>query len=145
MVNILPLLQGVIPPAGGDILRASARHILHQNLMLYRFPCIQTSVNPQLYLAGFGHILGALEDHYLKYDESLSVPAALMESCEFRGQHANEAVPDFTARRVVPPCGHDRQVFPPCLPLLVVCNTPTEVRSIVGVHPVFVDLLLDKA
>ena len=40
-----PVLRGVLPPAGGEILCASVHRILRQHLKLSPFPGIQTSFN----------------------------------------------------------------------------------------------------
>ena len=133
MVNPFPVLQGIFSSDGVEILHASMRRILRQHPMLPRFPCIQPSVDPPPYLAGFFHVPGALEDPHLKNNEPLYIPAALPDSCEFRGQSVNKTAPDSPTWRVVPLCGHDGQIFPPYLPVLVVCNAPTEVRFIVVV------------
>ena len=60
---------------------------------------------------------------------------AVPDSCEFRGQRMNKAAPDSSTWCIVSPHGNERQDFPPDLPLLVVLDAPTEVRSIVGFHP----------
>ena len=109
--------------------------------MIPRLPCIQSLVDPRPYLVGFGHVPSALEYHYLKENEFIRVPTTLPDSCEFCGQRVNEAAPNSPAQRVVSPRWHDRQAFPSCLPLPVVYNSPTEVCSIVGFHPVYADLL----
>ena len=39
--------------------------------------------------------MGALEDHRLEDDETLCVPAALPDSCEFCGQRLYKAAPNL--------------------------------------------------
>ena len=102
------MLQGIIPPAGGEILCACARRILNQNLVLPRLPCIQPLVYLSPDLAQFFDMPGVLESYCLKDDEPLRVPAVLPYSCEFRGQRVDEVVPEYPAQHVIPPCGHDR-------------------------------------
>ena len=84
---------------------------------------------------------GALEGHRLEDDEPLRVPAALPDSRKFRGQRLDKAAPDPPARLVVPPSGHHCERSPSGLLFLVGLDLPTEVRSIVGVHQVSLDLL----
>ena len=81
-----------------------------------------------------------MEGHRMEDDEPLCIPAALPDSCEFCGQSLDEAAPDSPAWRVIPPCEHDCQGFPAGLPRLVILDPPTEVLSIVGVHPLPVNL-----
>ena len=83
----------------------------------------------------------ALEDHRLKDDEPLHVPASLPDSCEFFGQRMNKVASDPPARRVIPPCGHARQGFTTGMPILAVLYSPTEVCSTIGVHSFSIDLL----
>ena len=86
-------------------------------------------------------MLGALEDHHLEGDESLSVPAAMPNSCEFRGQRAPESPPHSPTQRILAPRGHDCQRPPPHLPHDVVVYSPIQVLSIIGFHTVSVHRL----
>ena len=108
--------------------------------MLPRFPCVQPPVNPYLDLAQLGDVPGALQGHHLKDNEPLPVTVALPDSCYFRGQRVEKSAPESPARRVIPPRGHDLQGFPTGMSRLVVLDPPTEVRSIVGLHPVSINL-----
>ena len=74
-------------------------------------------------------------------NKPLRVPAALPDSREFRSQRLDEAAPDPPARRVVPPSGHHLHRLSSGLSFMVSLDPPTEVRSIVGVHQVSLDLL----
>ena len=80
-------------------------------------------------------MLDALEGHQLEEDASLCIPAELPDYCEFCGQHLDESSPESLARRILPPRRHNHQGCPEFLPLLIVLDPPTEVRSIVGVNP----------
>ena len=73
MEDLLPVLRGVLSPAGAEILRASARCILRRYPKLPRLPGIEAEVNVPPERSGAGHVLGELEDHCLKYDEPLRV------------------------------------------------------------------------
>ena len=98
--------------------------------MLPNFPCTHLSVDMLPYLAGFGDVPDALEDHCLKYYEPLRIPAALLEYYKLCGQKSDKVTPTSTYRHVIPPCGHDLQGSPEGLPRLVIFDPPTEVRSI---------------
>ena len=58
VVYLCPVIQGILPPAGGEILRASARCILHQHLVLPCFLGVQSTINPLPYLTGLGDVSG---------------------------------------------------------------------------------------
>ena len=92
-------------------------------------------------LARFGDVPGVLENHRMKDDKPLRNLSVPTDSCESRGQQVNKAAPDSPDRSVVSSCRNERQVFPTGIPLLVILDAPTEVRYIVGVQPVSVDLL----
>ena len=77
------MLKGVLPPADGEILCASARHILRQHLKLPRLRGIQTEVNPHPYCAGAVHVAVALDYHCPEDAEPLCVTAALLEPKPF--------------------------------------------------------------
>ena len=136
VVYLIPVLWSILPPADGYILLASAQCILHQHCVFPPFPGFQSLINPLPYLAGLGDVLGALEGHWLEDYEPLRVPAALLDSCEFRDQRLDGAAPNSPARRVVPPCGHHRQGSSSGLLRLVSIDPPTDVRSIIVLHPV---------
>ena len=97
MVDLLPVLRGVLPPTGKYILHASARRILRQHRKLPRLPGIQPAVNPPPDRAGAGHMPGALEDHRLEDNGPLSILAALLDSCELRGQIVHKSATDSPA------------------------------------------------
>ena len=61
--DISPVLHGVLPPIGGEILITGLRHILCQHLKLPSLPIIQVAVNSATDCAGDRHVLVALEDH----------------------------------------------------------------------------------
>ena len=112
------------------------RYILHENLVFPRFPGVQSTIDPSPDLTGLSDVSGALEVHRLEENEALRIPAVLPDSCEFRVQRLDEAASDSPAQRVIPPLRRDHQVSPVGLSRLVILDPPTEVRSIVGVHPV---------
>ena len=124
------------PPTGEEILRTSVCCILHQNFLFPCFPGIQSPIDPSSDLTGLGDVSGALESHCLENNEPLHVPAALPDSCELHGQRLDEAAPDSPAWCTIHPREHERQGPIAGLPCLVIFDTPTEVSSIVGVHPV---------
>ena len=140
MVYNFPVIRGILPPAGGEILHAFTLRIFHQHIVLPRFPCIQPPVYPLPDIIRFGDVPGALECHRLEDDESLPVLAVLPDSCEVCSQRVDKVTPNSPAQRVRPPRGHDCQGFPAGLTHLVVLDPPTEVRSIVGLHPVSIKL-----
>ena len=141
MIYLSPVIRGIPPPAGGEILIASARCILHQHCVLPRFPGVYYLADPSSDLTGIGDVSGTLEGHCLEDDEPLRFPAVLKDSPEFYGQRLDEAAPDSLARCVIPQCGHHCQVSPSGLPHLVSLEPPTEVCYIVGLHPVPIYLL----
>ena len=74
MEYLCPVLQGVLPPYGREILRASACCILCQYIKTPRFPGIHTAVNYPEDRTGAGHVPGAMEDHRLEDNEPLCIP-----------------------------------------------------------------------
>ena len=84
---------------------------------------------------------GTLEGHRLEKCEPLHVQAALPNSREFCGQRLDKEAPDPPARRFVSPSKHHLQRSPSGLSFLVGLDPPTEVCSVIGVHPVSIDLL----
>ena len=130
VVYLRPVIRGILPPSGVEILLASARCILHQHLVLPRFKGVRSPINMSPDLTGLGDVSGALEGRRLEYDKPIRVPAALPDSCEFRGQRIDKAAPNSPSWRVIPHRGHDRQGSPEGLPRLVIFDPPTEVRSI---------------
>ena len=141
MVDLFSVLWVITPPTGGEILLASLCCIIHQHLVLPSFPGVQSPINSLADHTGLGDVLGALEGRFLEDNEPLRVPEALPDSCEFYSQRLEEAAPNSPARRVVTPCRHERQNSPSCLSVVVSCDPPTEMRSIVGFHPIFIHLL----
>ena len=88
-------------------------------------------------------MLGALKDHRMEDDETLSITAALPESHEFRGQRVHEAPPNSPAWSIVALRGYDHQCPLPLMPFIVVGNILSEVSSIIGLPTVslhFLDL-----
>ena len=134
--DISLVIRGVLPPDGVEILRVGARYILHQHIKLPRLPSIQEEASSAPDCDGSGHVLGALEDHRLENYEYISVPASLLESCEFYGHHPYKFLTDSPDQRIVAPHGHDRQCLPHLIPSFAVGFPRTEVCSIVGVNPV---------
>ena len=134
------MLWGTPPPAGGEIICASARRILRQHLKLPRLPGIQMTANSPEYCTRAGHVTGAMEDHCLEDNKLLCIPAALPDSCEFSGQRVHKAAPDSTTRGIVTPRKHECQCYSLRLPVIVVFYYPTDVQSIVEVHPFSVHL-----
>ena len=63
--------------------------------MLLCLPSVKLLVHLSSDLTGLGDVLGALEDHRLEDDETLCVPAALPDSCEFCGQRLYKAAPNL--------------------------------------------------
>ena len=108
--------------------------------MLPRLPSVYLPVNPLSDLARLVDVSGALEVHRLEDYEPLRVPVVLPDSRELRGKFLDKVVPNLPARRVIFPSGHYHKRSPSSLTFLVDLDPPTEVRSIVGVHPVSVDL-----
>ena len=140
MVDLFSVLWVITPPTGGEILLASLCCIIHQHLVLPSFPGVQSPINSLADHTGLGDVLGALEGRFLEDNEPLRVPEALPDSCEFYSQCLEEAAPNSPARRIIPPRGHDRQGSQKFIPRLVFLDPPTEVCSIVGVHPVPIHL-----
>ena len=87
-------------------------------------PGVQSLIDPSLDLTELGDMVVMLEVNRLKDNEPLRVPAALPDSCEFRGQRLDKAAPDYPAWRVIPPRKHCRQGSPAGLPRLVVLDPP---------------------
>ena len=65
VVYLSLVLRVVSPPAGGEILLASAQCILHQHHLFPIFPGVQSPINPLPDLALLGDMSGALEVHRL--------------------------------------------------------------------------------
>ena len=108
--------------------------------MFPRFSDVQSLIDPLLYLTGLGDVLGVLEGHCLEYDEPLRISSALPDSCEFRGKSLDKEAHNSSTWHVIPPLRHHRQGSPEFLTRLVILDPPTEVPSLVGVHPVFLYL-----
>ena len=69
-------------------------------------------------------MLGAMEYHCMEDYEPIYFPAALPDSCEFRGQCMHKAPPDFPDWRVLTPHRHERQCYLLLLLVIVVCYPP---------------------
>ena len=124
VVYLRPVIRGILPPSGVEILHASARCILHQHLVLPRFTGVRSPINMSPDLTGLGDVSGALEGRRLEYDKPIRVPAALPDSCEFRAGRgtlplgASYLLADMTDRVLQRACHAWSSLIPPlrCAP-----------------------------
>ena len=135
MLYLRPVLRGILPPASGEIILYPPPASCVPPHPGFQYPI---DLLPDLTI--LGDVSGTLGGHRLEYDEPLRISAVLPDSCEFCGYRLDKVAPNSPARRVIPPRGHERQGCPAGLSCLVILDTPTEVCSIVRVHPVHVYL-----
>ena len=100
-VGLSTVLCGFIPVAGVEVLRARAQCVLHYHGVIPLLPSVQSLLNPTPYVLGCRDMVGPLERHRLKDNETLGVPSPVTHSPQLLHQGVHVSPPHLPARRFV--------------------------------------------
>ena len=135
-----PVLRGLFPEDGGEVLGTGPQCVLHEHCVMLRLPRVQALFYPSPYVPGCCDMAGPLEGRHLKDIETLQVPPPVKHPPQIPHQDDDITPPHLPARRFVASRCHDREVTPPPLPRPVFCNPAVQMCARVPVYPFSVDL-----
>ena len=109
-------------------------------MVLTRLPRVQTLHNPTPDGLHARHVTRLLQNNCLKDDEAIGIPLPLANAPQLLVQHQHKPPTHLYPWGFIALHEHYKEVTPLGLPDRVVHYPPTEVATIIGMHPVSVDL-----